>query len=476
MISDHELRSLGIATITKSKHKRNRSSSQKRKILRIDIMDFDDSGFFDDCVSVATQQGKSPVVITSGVSSSDVDSYPGAFSDFYGLPTNPVSVYKTGNDWPVRRGPEAQRVPKEARPVCNHPIQDVWPKLGERVYTFLDSLNVKWSTIDPVRFAEEGGEAGPLYLWVGVVPKSLSFEGAKAAADGCKKILTFAHFPDIEIAFRESVFTRSTGPRLLNHVPSVDPTADIRIPFTPALGVQIAPKDTPYFEGTGALYLRESSQTNRIFLLTARHVALPPSVHDNALYEHKNPSKRRQEVLILGSKAYTDALEAMMTKIGRGVIFADTYKGEIEELGEAAEGEDAGVADARQELQGKLAKTEKMIKDVYKFHGDITKHWSTPGQRLLGHVVYAPAISVSTGPKQFTEDWALIDLNHDKIDWNIFKGNVVSLGTFRSILQRSSSLTIASRKYLGRRLRAENAPSSPEPLLLQISGRRPLES
>jgi hypothetical protein len=163
-------------------------------------MDFDDSGFLDDCVSVAAQQEKSPVVITSGVSSSDVDSYPGAFSDFYGLPTNPVSVYKTGNDWPVRRGPEAQRVPREARPVCNHPIQNVWPKLGEQVYTFLDSLNVKWSTIDPVRFAEEGGESGQLYLWVGVVPKSLSFEGAKAAADGCKKILTFAHFPDIEIA------------------------------------------------------------------------------------------------------------------------------------------------------------------------------------------------------------------------------------------------------------------------------------
>ena len=440
-------------------------------------MDFDDSGFIDSCVSVAAQpEEESPVFVTSVVSSSDVDSYPGAFSDFYGLPSNPVSVYKTGDTWPVRKGPEAQRVPREARPVCSHPIQDVWPKLGEQVYTFLDSLDVKWSTIDPVRFAEEGGKAGPLYLWVGVVPRSLSFEGAKAAADGCKKILTDAHFPDIEIAFRESVFTRSTGPRLLNYVPSVDPTADIRIPFTPALGVQIAPKDTPYFEGTGALYLCESTQTNRIFLLTARHVALPPALHGNNLYERKNPSRRRQAVLILGSKAYTDALEAMMTKIGRGVIFADAYKREIKALGEAAEGEDAGVADARQELQGKLVKAEKTIKDVYKFHADITSHWSTPGQRLLGHVVYAPAISVSTGPKQFTEDWALIDLNRDKIDWNVFKGNVVSLGTFRSILQRLSSLTIISRKHLGRRLRAKNAPSSPEPLLLQISGRRPLKS
>ena len=441
------------------------------------------NGFLSSCVTIAAQQEESPVsgtfVVSPTIDAADAlasDSYPGAFSDFYGLPTNPVSVYKTGDAWPVRKGPEAQRVPREARPICNHPIRDVWPKLGELVYTFLDSLHVEWSTIDPVRFAEEGGEAGPLYLWVGVVPRSLSFEGAKAAADGCKKILTDAHFPDIEIAFRESVFTRSTGPRLLNHVPPANPTADIRIPFTPALGVQIAPKDTPYFEGTGALYLRKSSQSDRVFLLTARHVVLPPSIHNNELYDRKKPSKRRQAVLILGSKAYTDALEAMMTKIGLGVISIDIYKREIEALGEAAEGEDADVADSRQELQGKLAKAEKMIKDVRSFHSDITTHWSTPSQRVLGHVVYAPAISVSTGPKQFTEDWALIELNHDKIDWDGFKGNVVSLGTFRSTLPRSSSLTIISRRHPGRQTRAENAPSSPEPLLLQISGRWPPES
>ena len=447
-------------------------------------MDYDD-GFFSSCVTVAAQQEGSPVsTFVVSPTTRDVaesltsDSYPGAFSDFYGLPTNPVSVYKTGDAWPVREGPEAYRVPREARPVCNHPIQDVWPELGEQVYTFLDSLDVKWSTIDPVRFAEEGGEAGPLYLWVGVVPKSLSFEGAKAAADGCKKILTDAHFPDIEIAFRESVFIQSTGRQLLNLslFPFVDHTADIRIPFTPALGVQIAPKDTPYFEGTGALYLRESSQSDRVFLLTARHVALPPSVHNNELFERKNPYKRRQAVLILGSKAYTDALEAMVTKIEDGALLVNAFKKGLETLGEAAKGEDARVADVRRKRQGKLAETEEMIKDVEEFYGDITTHWSRPNQRVLGHVVYAPAISVSTGPKQFTEDWALIEVDRDKIDWTEFKGNVVSLGTFRSILPRSSSLTIISRKRLGRRLRAENAPSSPKPLLLQISGWRPLES
>ncbi|KAK0222319.1 hypothetical protein IW262DRAFT_1460632 [Armillaria fumosa] len=330
--------------------------------------------------------------------------YPGAFSDFYGLPSNPFCIYRTGTEWPVPKGPQAQRVPREASPVCNHPIQAVWPALGEQVYELLDSLDVKWSTIDPVRFAEEGGKPGPLHLW---------------------KILAAAQFPDVEIAFRESVFTRSTGPQLLNHVFSVDPTFDIRSPFTGTPGIPIAPRNTPHLEGTGALYLCEGGQSDRIFLLTARHVPLPPGVHSNKLYERKRSNQRRHEVLILGSKAYQDALEDMMVKIAHECIFVDQYKTELGVLGE---GEDATVAKARQKFKGMLTESEKTITAINKFHSDITKHWSTPTLRVLGYVVHAPPLSVSTGPKKFTEDWALIDIYRDKIDWNRFKGNVVHLG------------------------------------------------
>lgn len=140
------------------------------------------------------------------------------------------------------------------------PIRDGWCTPGVAVYNFLDSLEVRWTTIDPVCFAEQGGKAGLLYLWIGVVPRSLSFEDAKAVADGCKEILANAQFHDVEIAFRESIFTQSAGPQLLNYLPFslLNSTDDIRSTFTPSLGVQIAPRDTPHYEGTGALYLRES--------------------------------------------------------------------------------------------------------------------------------------------------------------------------------------------------------------------------
>lgn len=443
-----------------------------------------DSEFFNSCVAVAQQESTGSPVSPTTVGDFDLskikdipedilpqsllisDSYPGAFSDFYGFPSHPICVYRTGDEWPVPKGPQAQHVPREARPVCNHQIRAVWRTLGEQVYKFLNSLEVLWSTIDPVRFAEEEGEAGPLYLWVGVNPRSLSLEVAKAAAVGCKEILTTARFPDIEIAFRESVFTRSVGPRLLNHVLPIDPTADIRSPFTGTLGVQIAPRNIPHFEGTGALYLCEGGKSDRVFLLTARHVALPPSVHCNELYERKRTSQPRHEVLIVGSKAYPDALEDMMAKIGCELIFVDQYKRELAALGEAVEGEGATAAEARQDFKDKLAKAEKTIVAVNAFHSNITKHWSTASQRVLGHVVYAPPISV----KQFTEDWALVELNRDKIDWNNFKGNIMYLGMFRYILPRLSSLTNISRKQdFGPRLRPQDAPSPRGPLLLQVS-------
>lgn len=128
-----------------------------------------DSEFYNSCITVAEQVIlKTPVSLTQSPLTSD---YPGALFDFYGLPSNPVSVYRTGDAWPLPKGIHPRRVLREARPICNHPIRDVWPTLGEQVYKFLDSLEVKWSTINPVHFAEAGGKASPLYLWVGVEPK-----------------------------------------------------------------------------------------------------------------------------------------------------------------------------------------------------------------------------------------------------------------------------------------------------------------
>jgi len=317
----------------------------------------------------------------------------------------------------------------------------VWHELGEKIYRYFDSIELKWTSIDPVRFAEAEKAPGPLFLWVGVLPGTLSPDDAKGPAARCKELLLEYAITNVEIAFRESIYTRHTRPQLLDHVSSVDPTVDVRVPFTPALGLQIAPKDFPYYEGTGCLYLREGGESDRVFLLTARHVGLPLNKYPNKLYHRKNNSKPRREVIHLGSKAFQNALETIMDKIGHWDSMVDGYEEELTGLGEYVEGEDPKMTSERQEITRKLEEAQASKASVFEFHRNITSFWSAESQRVLGHVVYAPPVSVGTGDSKHTEDWALIELNRAKFDWNAFRGNAIHLGMFRSMSPRSSALS-----------------------------------
>ena len=380
-----------------------------------------------------------------------------AKSYYHGLPSQPISVYHTGAPWKRPTGPEAQRVPKEARPICDHPIADVWDKLGPQVFQYLDSVDVKWTTIDVTRFAEVGKDAGPVFIWVGVKPGSLSRDNAEVAAVGCKKLLEGFEITNVEVAFRESLFTRSAGPPLFDYVPSSHATADVRGPLTPALGLQIAARATPHLEGTGGIYIREGG---RVLVLTARHVVIPPNAEPNELYSRRNVSQPRREVLLLGNQAFQDELRSITVAIERQDILVNHYKEELKGLGKAE-------AKERNRFKYLLREAEEAIATLNEFRHEVTMHWSAEGRRVLGHVAHSPPISVGAGPKHYTEDWALIELDREKIDQRVFKGNVIDLGTFRSISPRSSSPTIIYRHQdIGRRLYVEDVPSPHGPHLL----------
>ena len=154
--------------------------------------------------------------------------------------------------------------------------------------------------------------------------------------------------------------------QLLDHDPSVDPTADVRGPFTLALGLPIAPKASKEpavsisAKAAGAI---ESSS------FAARHVALPLSEYLNELYKRKNCSSPRREIVHLGSRAFQNALEAIMDKIGHEDLMIDSYKDELGGLGEVVEGEDTRTSANRKEFENRLAKAEASKASVYEFHG-----------------------------------------------------------------------------------------------------------
>ncbi|KAH9981982.1 hypothetical protein BJV74DRAFT_895767 [Russula compacta] len=390
---------------------------------------------------------------------------------YFGLPSKPVLVYRTGTPFKRPTGPEAYHVRREVRPVFDHPIADAWDELGPLVPDYLDSIKHK--------------ESGPPVLWIGVKPGSLSREAAQVAAIGCEGLLKKFELTDVEVAFRESVFTRSAraGPQLLKYASPFPfcATADVCSPLTPALGLQIAAQDTPHVEGTGALYIRESSDSTKVFVLTARHVVLPPNAGPNELYTRKDvrPRQPRRDVLLIGSKAFQQVLKSTMVKIRADAFMVDHYNDQLEELAMRVPG---GKEDQDQVAywQDKKEQAKKAIDTLDEFHTEVTKNWSIEEHRILGHIAYSPPISVGTGAKRFTEDWALIELDREKIDWSTFKGNVIDQCTNLSFSDLSRNIhpdvPLATYRYhLERLLQLQGVVKDDElrhPTLFNANGER----
>ncbi|KAF8905189.1 hypothetical protein CPB84DRAFT_1771811 [Gymnopilus junonius] len=306
-----------------------------------------------------------------------------------------------------------------------------------------------WTTIDVVRFVEVESASvpwspGPPVLWIGVKPGSLSRQDAQVAVIGCEELLKKFELTDVEIAFRESLFTRLAPPKLLKYVSSHNATAPVRGPLTPALGFPIAADATPSTEGTGTLYIRESSDSTKVFVLTARHVLLPRRQVPNKLYDRRL-IKRSRDVLHLGRTAFQSVLDSIMREIKHHVFYVNHLTKQLEYLAKkeanASENDVIKIKQRRTETEHQLEKSKEAIEPLNEFHTEFTKYWSSERHRVLGHIAYAPPISAGTGTERFTEDWALIELDDEKIDWSEFKGNVIDLGTELSFIDFTQKIT-----------------------------------
>ncbi|RPD53158.1 hypothetical protein L226DRAFT_42836 [Lentinus tigrinus ALCF2SS1-7] len=133
-----------------------------------------------------------------------IDDYPDAYSDFYG--TGLTCIFKSGPAWLVHKNPGVHAFKGETRLVQRYVNMPKWFDIAEAIYLSLNSIKVKWTTIDAVSYAH-AGEAKPfcpLIISIGVRSGTLLYDDAKRAAVVVKEILANAGFPDIEVAFLES--------------------------------------------------------------------------------------------------------------------------------------------------------------------------------------------------------------------------------------------------------------------------------
>ena len=352
---------------------------------------------------------------------------------YSGLPSGPVLVARTGATlWKAPTGPEAYRVIRELRAVGNHALKQVWEDdLALKLHTILNSMEVKWTSTDVVRIANEGESSAPVILWIGVIPKSLSGDDGVIVASKCRELLVEFNITDVDVEIRESVVTRSanlrsTGPRLLDLDPYsyCDPTLGVREPLRSTLGLPICAQSMPLAEGTGGFFITEGGNAERLLLVTARHVIFTPD--NNKHFEHKDGSQGRYNIMLFGDVAFNKYLESIKDKIRSAAFYIEFYERCIREV----EGMDDLVPDKRQQelqdAQRKLEKAREAREKHNTFYEDILARWVTPESRLLGHVVLSPSINLGSN-RGYTEDWAVIEIDVSKVDASNFDGNAIDL-------------------------------------------------
>jgi len=344
---------------------------------------------------------------------------------YAGLPSHPALVARTGAPWNAPTGPWTCPAAKELRAVGNHALKNIWEdNLALKIHAVLDLMKVKWTSTDVVRIKPVKESFAPVVLWIGVIPASLSEDDGVVVVFKCRETLRENGITDVEVEIRESVVTHSTGPKLLSPPSIFNPTSDFDEPLTTTLGLPICAQSTPWAEGTGGLFVTEGENTERLFLVTARHVVFPPDKEKNELFEHKD-SQPRYNVVHFGDAAFNKYIESIRSKARDEEFIIRHHEDRVE----AVKGKDDLRANReRKHAQAELDKSKKALPKLKTVYKDVLAHWATPESRVLGHVTLSPPINVGVGSGGYTEDWAVIQIDASKVNVTNFDGNAIDLG------------------------------------------------
>src|SRR5712675_937193 len=150
----------------------------------------------------------------------------------------------------------------------------------------------------------------------------------------------------------------------------------LRKPFTPTLGLSIAPLKSPYYEGSGGLFLRLSSDEadKRIGLLTCAHVSHPPPLFKNTAYTRKKESHPREDVLLLGTEAFNNAVSDIMKFIGNQVSAIYSWELALSTVPAREENESRRITARRDELVGLINTAKTKVEEANELHSYVTKN------------------------------------------------------------------------------------------------------
>ena len=165
---------------------------------------------------------------------------------------------------------------------------------------------------------------------------------------------------------------------------------------------------------------------------------------DERNFDYTYKAGPKKEVVLMGTRAFTNFLISIQGHIGTLNNTVGVLEKRVTTLTARSDGGGPNAEQAARELvetqrelvetqrelvetQRELSKTRTAIEELKKFFVKMKKQWTKPKDRVIGHVVWAPSISVSTAPYSYTKDVCVVRLDEKKFSQN-FRRNVLNLG------------------------------------------------
>lgn len=304
----------------------------------------------------------------------------------------------------------------------------------------MKNRKIRYSAIQTARFVTHGEDGkdtlGPIVIWIATHPFTTTPLDAHDASPEILALLGANGVQGAVIEWIEGAVGKLSGPPLLDVVHDTDPTHYVRRFLTAVLGMPIttAVREATDSQGSVALFFHENKDNNgnpsdRVFAVTNCHVLREDTT---TAYQFRGAGAPRQYVRVAGLRRFQLGLDEIKTLIGGYTNDAERLAREIKELEANRESEDpvpAAKIKAEVEKRSKLTTKKNEIRELEAFHKEVHTHWSDISNRNIGHVHWAPEISVDVQGRRYTKDIGTFEVDKKRFRDN-FRGNVVDLGAF----------------------------------------------
>ncbi|KAK7689090.1 hypothetical protein QCA50_007781 [Cerrena zonata] len=353
---------------------------------------------------------------------------------------HPELLYRSDlleNPFPIPTGRHPHLPTKTVCGVFSTPLNTVWDIVAPQICELLKTRKIRYSVIKTARFVthcEDGKDTlGPVVIWIATHPTTTTAQNAHDASPDILSLLRAHGVEDVVVEWYEGAVERLSGPSLLRVADITNPTHYVRRHFTAALGMPIA---TAEREGSVTLFFHENKNkdgtpSTRVFGVSNCHVLRK---NTSVKYEFKGTDEPPQYVQLAGRRRFSRGLAEIKTAISRHGSDANLLATTIVELQAMPKSEDPEQVEenevAIKSRRENLIKVQKDMKILEAFYKEIENQWSDPDipKRTIGHVHWAPEISVDTQGHKYTKDIGTFEVDPVKFKAH-FKGNVIDLGT-----------------------------------------------